>query len=106
LMHSQTMYGASKFVEEAKQKYENVEKVLIDFGKQYTKLVHFDAQPDSDEMNYDGYKMYFIVPPNLYLEPSNVILFELIWLSSQTTSTDYVMGWGAFPLVNGDFEIN
>lgn len=33
------MYGASKFVEETKQKYENVEKVLIDFGKQYTKLV-------------------------------------------------------------------
>jgi len=46
------------------------------------------------------------VPPDIYLEPSNVVLFELIWLSSQTTSTDYVMAWGAFPLVNGDFEIN
>ena len=71
-------------MEETKHKYENVEKVLIDFGKQYTKLVHFDAHHDSDEMDYDGYKMYFIVPPNLYLEPSNVIIFELIWLSSQT----------------------
>ena len=68
--------------------------------------MHFEGEPDSDEMIYDGYKMYFIVPPNLYLEPSNVILFELVWLSSQTTSTDYVLGWGAFPLVNGDFEIN
>jgi hypothetical protein len=57
-------------------------------------------------MNFDGYKMYFIVPPNLYLEPSNVILFELIWMSSQTTAQDYIMAWGAFPLVNGDFEIN
>ncbi len=28
-----TMYGAGKFVEEMKNKYENVEKVLIDFGK-------------------------------------------------------------------------
>lgn len=50
--------------------------------------------------------MYFLVPPNLYLEPSNVIIFELIWTSSQTSSKDYIMGWGAFPMVNGDFEIN
>ena len=28
-----TMYGTSKFVEEVADKYENVEKVLIDFGK-------------------------------------------------------------------------
>jgi hypothetical protein len=57
-------------------------------------------------LNFDGYKMYFIVPPNLYLEPSNVIIFELIWMSSQTTAEDYIMAWGAFPLVNGDFQIN
>ena len=81
-----TQYGANKVVEDLKEKYDNVEKVLIDFGKQYTKLVHFDGLHNSDELNYDGYKMYFIVPPNLYLEPSNVVLFELIWLSSQTTS--------------------
>lgn len=102
----QTMYGASLAVAEAKEKYDTVEKVLIDFGKQYTKLAHFEAKPDSNEMNYDGYKMYFIVPPNLYLEPSNVVIFELIWLSSQTTNRDCIVGWGAFPLVNGDFEIN
>jgi hypothetical protein len=45
-------------------------------------LVDFAGNHDSDDLNFDGYKMYFIVPPNLYLEPSNVILFELIWLSS------------------------
>lgn len=88
------------------QKYENVEKVLIDFGKQYTKVAHFDGNHDSNELDYEGHKIYFIVPPNLYLEPSNVVVFELIWLSTVTTSKDYVMAWGAFPLVNGDFEIN
>ena len=101
-----TMYGASLEVEQAKKKYEDVEKVLLDFGKQYTKLVSHEAEADSDELNFDGYKIYFLVPPNLYLEPSNVIIFELIWVSSQTSSKDYIMGWGAFPLVNGDFEIN
>jgi len=80
--------------------------VLLDFGKQYTKLVNHEGEADSDELNFDGHKIYFLVPPNLYLEPSNVIIFELIWVSSQTSSKDYIMGWGAFPLVNGDFEIN
>lgn len=67
-------------------KIENLKKVVIDFGKQYTKLVQFEGKPDSDDMGFEGCKLYFIVPPNLYLEPSNVIVFELIWLSSQTTS--------------------
>jgi hypothetical protein len=76
------MYGTSLAVKKAQQKYENVEKVLLDFGKQYTKLVHHEGEPDSDELNFDGYKLYFLVPPNIYLEPSNVIIFELIWVSS------------------------
>lgn len=100
------MYGTSKHIQEVQKKYENVEKVLIDFGKQYTKLVQFEGEHHSNELDFEGYKMYFIAPPNLYLEPSNVIIFELIWLSSQTSQNDYVMAWGAFPLVNGDFEIN
>jgi len=99
-------YGATDFVRDLKKKYDKVDKVLIDFGKQYTQVVYFEGQPNSNELDYEGHKIYFIVPPDIYLEPSNVVLFELIWLSSQTTSTDYVMAWGAFPLVNGDFEIN
>jgi hypothetical protein len=39
LQFQQTMYGTSKHIQEVQKKYENVEKVLIDFGKQYTKLV-------------------------------------------------------------------
>ena len=46
------------------------------------------------------------MPPANALVPSNVILFELIWLSSQTSKKDFVMGWGAFPLVNGAFQLN
>ena len=100
------MYGTSRVVAEAQRKYEHVEKVLLDFGKQYTKLVHFDAEADSNELAFEAHKMYFVVPPNLYLEPSNVVVFELVWMSSQTSHKDFVVGWGAFPLVNGEFEIN
>jgi len=40
------------------------------------------------------------------LTPSNVILFELVWLSTQFAKKDHVVGWGAFPLVNRNFEVN
>jgi len=33
-------------------------------------------------------------------------LFELVYLSGKDPSKDEVMGWGALPLVNGEFGIN
>lgn len=33
-------------------------------------------------------------------------MFELVYLSSKNTCQDVIMGWGAFPIVNGEFEIN
>lgn len=57
-------------------------------------------------MNFNGHKIYFVVPPNLYLVPSNTIIFELVYLSSQTSNKDTILAWGAMPLVNGDFTLN
>ena len=34
------------------------------------------------------------------------MIFELVFLSSKTSSDDVVVGWGAFPIVNGDFQLN
>lgn len=47
-----------------------------------------------------------MLPPDSELLPSNVIMFELVFLSNQSSSEDIVVGWGAFPIVNGDFQIN
>ena len=48
-----------------------------------------------------------MLPPSLSLLPSNVILFEIVYLSSKEDVTkDIVVGWGAFPIVNGEFQIN
>ena len=35
-----------------------------------------------------------------------MLLFELPYLSNHSSSQDTVVGWGAFPLVDGDFTIN
>ena len=57
-------------------------------------------------MDFNGHKLYYMLPPQLALQPSNVIIFELVYLSSKNSLKDVVVGWGAFPIVNGEFEIN
>lgn len=39
-------------------------------------------------------------------ESSNVLLFELILLQSSEIPKDYVVGWGVFPVVNSEFQVN
>ena len=46
------------------------------------------------------------MPPDPDLLPSNVIIFELMFMSNKDSSNDLCMGWGVFPIVNGDFQIN
>ena len=58
------------------------------------------------ELNFKGHQIYFIMPPDIELLPSNVMIFELVYLSSKSSSEDITMGWGAFPLVNGEFQLN
>ena len=47
--------------------------------------------------------MYFMLPPALDLQPCNIIMFELVFLSGKDTASDQVVGWGALPIVNGEF---
>lgn len=88
----------------------NVEQVWIDFGKQHTKVKSYDpeiaVEGDAGEIDFNGHQIYFIMPPHGELLPSNVMVFELVFLSSKERSDDVVMGWGAFPIVNGDFQLN
>jgi len=57
-------------------------------------------------MDFGGHKLYYMLPPSTKLQPSNVMFFELVYLSSKNTCKDVVVGWGAFPIVNGEFEVN
>jgi len=46
------------------------------------------------------------VPPRASVRPSMVILFELFMLKSKDYSQDQVLGWGVFPLIDSNFELN
>ena len=82
------------------------ERVWIDFGKVNSNVLNFSPS-ENPNMDFGGHKLYYMLPPSMSLLPSNVIMFELVYLSSKEDITqDKVIGWGAFPIVNGDFEIN
>lgn len=94
--------------EEYKQIYSGAEteRVWIDFGKVNSNVLRF-SPAENPNMDFHGHKLYYMLPPSMSLLPSNVIMFELVYLSSKEDITqDKVIGWGAFPIVNGEFEIN
>lgn len=52
-------------------------------------------------------KTVHLVTPSLNdTAPSMVYLFELFLLRSREFTHDQVLGWGVFPLINSDFELN
>ena len=66
----------------------------------------YDAENREKEINFKAHQIYFVLPPDPELLPSNVIIFELVNLSCESTSHDTVLGWGCYPIVNGEFQIN
>ena len=81
------------------------ERVWLDFGKGTSNVMRYDPL-QSTNITYGNHKLYFMLPPRIRLSPSQVILFELVYLSGKDPSRDEVIGWGALPVVNGDFDIN
>lgn len=47
-----------------------------------------------------------VAPKRSEVRPSMVYLFELFLLKSKEFSHDQVLGWGVFPLISADFELN
>ena len=89
----------------AKEQGIHIERCQIDFQKQYLGLREFEGNIADREIVLQD-KVYLMMPSSLFLLPSNVLVFELVQLSSATSSIDHVMGWGAFPLINYGLEIN
>ena len=81
------------------------EKIWLDFGKVTTNVIKYDPMV-RENIHLNGHRMYFMLPPALDLQPSNIIMFELVYLSGKDTASDLVVGWGALPIVNGEFQIH
>jgi hypothetical protein len=68
----------------------NVEQVWVDFGKQHTKVHNYDPYDlennREQEINFKAHQIYFCLPPDHDMNPSNVLLFELVFLSNHSSS--------------------
>lgn len=40
------------------------------------------------------------------MESTNILQFQLVLLESETVPKDYVVGWGVFPLLDSNFQLN
>ena len=49
--------------------------------------------------------MFTVLPSKPDIRPGMVIVFELFLLRGATVSNDKVMGWGAFPITDGSFDV-
>lgn len=49
--------------------------------------------------------LFTVLPAKASLRPGMVLMFELFLLRGSVVNTDRVVGWGAFPICDGQFEI-
>ena len=80
-------------------------QVKIDFKRKHTLYTEFHGMYDDEDLEFNE-SVYMLLPPQRRLKPSNIYLFQLVLLSSETSIDDVVVGWGVFPLLNSEFEIN
>lgn len=81
-------------------------QVMLNFQKNFSSLQNFDQPIEDEELEFEN-KVYFMIPHDHIIEPSYIIMFELILLDEKLSSTsDRVVAWGAYPLVNrGKFKV-
>lgn len=56
------------------------------------------------EMKVDQ-SVFTVLPAKASLRPGMVLTFELFLLRGSVLNTDHVVGWGVFPICNGQFDI-
>jgi hypothetical protein len=81
-------------------------QVLLNFQKNFSSLQKYDDPMKDEELEFCD-KVYFMIPHDTIIEPSYIIMFELILLDEKLSSTsDRVVAWGAYPMLNrGKFKV-
>lgn len=98
-----TAYGdttmKAKMLKEFKQ-------VMLNFQKNFSSLQPHEEPNKEEELEFCD-KIYFLIPHNSIIEPSYIVMFELILLDEKLSSTsDRVVAWGAYPLLKrGKFKV-
>jgi hypothetical protein len=76
------------------KKWKRITKPKLHSGQYYQNEIRFQEC------------LRLVAPSQGSVRPSMILLFELFMLKSKEFSCDQVLGWGVFPLLNPQFEIN
>lgn len=49
--------------------------------------------------------VFTVLPAKASLRPGMILMFELFLLRGAVVATDRVVGWGCFPICDGQFDI-
>lgn len=77
--------------------------MLIDFERTYTRYTRFNSRAIDENLDFED-TVTVLIPSKP--QTTNVLLFQLILLESESIPKDYTVGWGVFPILNSDFNIN
>lgn len=77
----------------------------LNFKTQHTPYWEFLGRYDDDEFYVDQTLNIFF-PPLRRMRPSYALLFKIIRLSGEIKISDKIVGWGVFPLINSEMEVN
>jgi hypothetical protein len=77
--------------------------LLIDFERTYTRYTRFSGRAVDENLEFED-TVTVLIPAKP--QTTNVLLFQLILLESESIPKDYTVGWGVYPILNQDFTIN
>ena len=81
------------------------EKKKVRGWKRVTKPHLHGGQYYHNELRFQE-TLKVLAPTEDEMRPSMVLLFEMFMLKSREFTQDQVLGWGVFPLVNSQFQLN
>lgn len=76
-----------------------------EFDKRNTTFRGFNPGHSSNDLRFDE-NLFLLAPARNEIKPANVVVFELVLANNSKVKEDIVVAWGAFPLVNSEFELN
>ena len=72
----------------------------LNFQKSSCNFVRFDGRYNDENLEFD--EIISVMIPAVP-DTTNILVFQLVLLENEHTDQDYVVAWGAFPLLNADF---
>ena len=77
--------------------------LMIDFERTYTRYTRFNGRSLDENLEFNDV-VSVLIPSQP--QTTNCLLFQLVRLEDEVHLKDYTVGWGVFPIVDSQFNVN